>query len=154
MNKLLNFMKKSQQAMEFLMTYGWAIIILIVVIGVLFSLGIFNPKIPNQCNSISPIKCYDIKLVADGTATISLTTSNTQTATLNSITINNPGSYSCNLNSNVPLDIVSTFSCDVTPSGPNMVSGNKFNGNAQITYRLEGGTVDHIVKLTFIGTVE
>ena len=147
-------MRKSQQAMEFLMTYGWAIIILIVVIGLLFSLGIFNPKIPNQCNSISPIRCYDIKLIADGTATISLTASDIQTATLERIRINNPGSYNCVLNGNIPVDVVSTFSCDVTPSGPNIVSGSKYNGNAQIRYLLQGGTVQHGINITFLGTVE
>ncbi len=34
---------KSQSAMEYLMTYGWAILIIAVVLGALFSLGIFNP---------------------------------------------------------------------------------------------------------------
>ena len=34
---------KLQSAMEYLMTYGWAILIIAVVLGALFSLGIFNP---------------------------------------------------------------------------------------------------------------
>ena len=34
--------KKLQSAMEYLMTYGWAILIIAVVIGVLYALGIFN----------------------------------------------------------------------------------------------------------------
>ena len=34
---------KSQSAMEYLMTYGWAILIIAVVLGALFSLGVFNP---------------------------------------------------------------------------------------------------------------
>lgn len=33
---------KLQSAMEYLMTYGWAILIIAVVLGALFSLGIFN----------------------------------------------------------------------------------------------------------------
>ncbi|MDE1828440.1 MAG: hypothetical protein KGH65_04740 [Candidatus Micrarchaeota archaeon] len=33
---------KIQSAMEYLMTYGWAILIIAVVLGALFSLGIFN----------------------------------------------------------------------------------------------------------------
>jgi uncharacterized protein (UPF0333 family) len=35
--------KKGQSAMEYLMTYGWAILIVIIVAAVLFSLGVFNP---------------------------------------------------------------------------------------------------------------
>ncbi len=33
---------KSQSAMEFLMTYGWSILIIAVVLGALFQLGVFN----------------------------------------------------------------------------------------------------------------
>ena len=36
------FKRKSQSAMEYLMTYGWAILIIAVVLGALYSLGIFN----------------------------------------------------------------------------------------------------------------
>lgn len=33
---------RAQSAMEYLMTYGWAILIIAVVLGALFSLGVFN----------------------------------------------------------------------------------------------------------------
>ncbi|MGC8662693.1 MAG: hypothetical protein ACP5RT_02830, partial [Candidatus Micrarchaeia archaeon] len=59
MNKItsrLNLLKeasssKAQSAMEYLMTYGWAILIIAVVLGALFQLGVFNannfaPKAP------------------------------------------------------------------------------------------------------------
>jgi hypothetical protein len=35
---------KAQSAMEYLMTYGWAILVIAVVLGVLYSLGIFSPS--------------------------------------------------------------------------------------------------------------
>ncbi len=34
---------KAQSAMEYLMTYGWAILIVIIVAAALYALGIFNP---------------------------------------------------------------------------------------------------------------
>ncbi len=34
--------EKAQSAMEYLMTYGWAILIIAVVLGVLFQLGVFS----------------------------------------------------------------------------------------------------------------
>ena len=42
---------KLQSAMEYLMTYSWAILILAVVLGALFTLGLFNPStfMNNQC---------------------------------------------------------------------------------------------------------
>ena len=35
--------RKAQAAMEYLMTYGWAILIIIVVAAALYAFGIFNP---------------------------------------------------------------------------------------------------------------
>ena len=35
---------RGQSAMEFLMTYGWAILVLIIVVAVLFYIGVLNPK--------------------------------------------------------------------------------------------------------------
>jgi hypothetical protein len=36
-------MKKAQAAMEYLMTYGWAIIIVIIVAAALYAMGLFSP---------------------------------------------------------------------------------------------------------------
>lgn len=36
--------KKAQSAMEYLMTYGWAILIVIIVAAALYALGVFNPS--------------------------------------------------------------------------------------------------------------
>jgi hypothetical protein len=33
-----------ESAVEFLMTYGWAILIVVVVVGALFVMGVFNPE--------------------------------------------------------------------------------------------------------------
>lgn len=52
--------RKAQSAMEFLMTYGWAILIMLVVVGVLFMLGVFNPQTasPNSCILPAGFSCY------------------------------------------------------------------------------------------------
>ena len=36
-------MKRGQAALEFLMTYGWAILIVVVVVAALFAMNVFNP---------------------------------------------------------------------------------------------------------------
>ena len=51
---------KSQSAMEYLMTYGWAILIIAVVLGALYYLGVFNtanlaPRAqPGSCKVVRP----------------------------------------------------------------------------------------------------
>ncbi|MEM0147339.1 MAG: LamG domain-containing protein [Candidatus Micrarchaeaceae archaeon] len=67
LNSAIGYMKplqkassKVQSAMEYLMTYGWAILIIAVVLGALFSLGVFNsmnfaPKAPpGACQVFRP----------------------------------------------------------------------------------------------------
>ena len=51
---------KAQSAMEYLMTYGWAILIISVVLAALFQLGVFNPMTfapkapPGSCQVLRP----------------------------------------------------------------------------------------------------
>ena len=40
----LNKVKRSQSALEYMMTYGWAILIIVIVAVILYSMGIFNPS--------------------------------------------------------------------------------------------------------------
>ncbi len=49
-----------QSAMEYLMSYGWAILIIAVVIAVMFELGLFNgPPIANACIGSVGFSCQD-----------------------------------------------------------------------------------------------
>lgn len=51
--------KKAQAAMEFLMTYGWAILVVLAAIGALAYLGILNPAnwVQGRCDLQSDIRC-------------------------------------------------------------------------------------------------
>ena len=59
-------MRKGQTAMEYLMTYGWAILIIMVVLAVLFYLGVLNPTTitPNQCAFPAGFTCVTNKLAS------------------------------------------------------------------------------------------
>jgi len=56
---------KSQAAMEYLMTYGWAILIIALTLGVLYSLGIMNPK--NFLPRAPPGSCFVFRPNGPGT---------------------------------------------------------------------------------------
>jgi len=82
---------KSQSAMEYLITYGWAILIVTLVVGVLYTLGLFNPS------SIAPSYC-----VFSGGAFI-----------CKSFSISSTGYLSLTLISNVPAPInVTQIDCN------------------------------------------
>ncbi len=51
--------RKAQSAMEYLMTYGWAILIIAIVLAALFSLGVFSSSslLGTTCISLSGYVC-------------------------------------------------------------------------------------------------
>jgi len=56
-----NNSKKGQAALEFLTTYGWAFIVILVMIGALSYFGVLNPKglLPEKCLFEQPFNCVD-----------------------------------------------------------------------------------------------
>lgn len=69
--------KKAQAAMEFLMTYGWALLVVLVAIGALAFFGVLNPGqfLPDQCTMFSGISCTGY-YANDFTDTLTLTFQN------------------------------------------------------------------------------
>jgi hypothetical protein len=66
-NRMVKQMRKAQAAMEYLITYGWAVLIMLVVVGVLFYLGIFSPHTIMTCSFQNPgFTCYAYKLTGSG----------------------------------------------------------------------------------------
>lgn len=56
--------KKAQAAMEFLMTYGWAILAVLVVSGALAYFGIMKPEtsLPDRCELQQGFYCQDFRI--------------------------------------------------------------------------------------------
>ena len=67
-------MKKGQAAMEFLMTYGWAILVVIAAIAALAYFGVLDPArlLPERCQFPAGMDCIDKASVQTGTLTIAL----------------------------------------------------------------------------------
>jgi len=65
---MLNKLKHGQTAMEFLMTYGWAILVMLVVVAVLFYLGVLNPQAvaPNSLTFPSGFSAQEFKVESSG----------------------------------------------------------------------------------------
>ncbi|MFP3289571.1 MAG: DUF2341 domain-containing protein [Candidatus Micrarchaeota archaeon] len=65
---------KAQSAMEYLMTYGWAILIVAVVLGALYSLGVFNGAafLGTSCVSASGFYCTNPTLSTGGVLTVTI----------------------------------------------------------------------------------
>ncbi len=155
--------KRGQAATEFLTTYGWAILILMIVIVALAALGIFKgPSSPNICNSVTPIYCSDVKLTSSKQITLVLSASGTSTQSgletrVTQISLTRPESISCSLNTVISQNQHTSVTCTFT--GTNYNAGNRFSGEAIINYILReteslGAQAQHTTKVTFSGTVE
>jgi len=58
--------KKAQAAMEFLMTYGWALLVVLIAIAALAFFGLLNPSnfLPEKCTFSSGLGCIDYRASA------------------------------------------------------------------------------------------
>jgi len=55
-------MRKGQTALEYLVTYGWAILAIVIIAAVLWYFGVFNPSKwtgARQCGGFSAFTCID-----------------------------------------------------------------------------------------------
>jgi hypothetical protein len=57
-------MRKGQAALEFLTTYGWAFLVILVMIGALAYFGVLNPSglLPARCTFSPEISCLEHKV--------------------------------------------------------------------------------------------
>ena len=127
--------RKGQAAMEFLMTYGWAILAAIIAIGVLAYFGIFSPGkfVPDACTLSTPFGCLDDTVVnSAGNVHLFVTNGGTSTLTITSIVIGNCGT----LTPTAPgTAVTSGTNSELTVTcGSALSAGSKFKGDVTITY--------------------
>ena len=80
--------KKSQAAMEFLMTYGWAILVVLAAIAALAYFGVLSPEkfLPEKCLIETGFTCISSK-VESAQSTVVLSNGLGRTVTIDSIQI-------------------------------------------------------------------
>ena len=80
---------KGQSALEYLITYGWAILVILVVLAVLWYYGIFNPArwAGESVTEGSAFKVVDKNLVSTGILTLTLGNKAGTTVNITSLTV-------------------------------------------------------------------
>jgi hypothetical protein len=60
-------MRKAQAALEFLTTYGWAFLVILVMIGALAYFGVLNPSnlLPPRCMFSPEIQCLEHQILGN-----------------------------------------------------------------------------------------
>ncbi len=84
--------KRSQSALEYMMTYGWAILIIVIVAVILYSMGIFNPSssISATVTGFSGLGSVTAQCTANGVLRISVGDSTGNLINITGITAKDP----------------------------------------------------------------
>ena len=127
------------------MTYGWAILIILIAVGALFYLGVFSPSVPNTCMLSAPFSCIDFKVSAAGTDQI----------VIGATGINNDADLivtgDCTYST---VDTIDEGENTITLTCAGAVAGDKLNGDLSIAYTLSGSGISHTASGSYSGTVE
>ncbi|MDO8555865.1 MAG: hypothetical protein Q7R96_01680 [Nanoarchaeota archaeon] len=152
--------KKGQSAMEFLMTYGWAILVVLIAIGALAYFGVLNPAkfLPSQCILFPGLSCSNFKV---GASTASFVVQNGAGQNLGdlNITISNPNQGSCTTNSTATANITdgATSTYTITCAAGTFGSpGDRYKADLNVSYYDGTGSnkIYHIKKGSIVTQVE
>ena len=141
--------KKSQAAMEFLMTYGWAILVVLAAIGALAYFGVLKPQqfLPEQCILAPGIACLDFKVTSDEVMLI-ISNSLGRDIEINNITAGNCSQiFNQRLNNGDKLEFVLS-GCDNGEAGAN------FKEDLIIGYTNEDSSFTKTVRGSAAGKIQ
>ena len=139
--------KKGQAAMEFLMTYGWAILVVLIAIGALAYFGVLNPSkfLPSSCTIAPGVACTEFKVSTAGSGTITLILSNGKGNDINftGVTFKTTSTTGCSLtiSPHVVAPDGGTGTVTVTGCGQVGSAGSRFKADIFLTYLEAGSTL-------------
>ena len=122
--------RKSQAAMEFLMTYGWAILVVLAAIAALAYFGVLSPEkfLPEKCILQPGIACVSHK-VEPAKVTLVISNGLGRTMIINSIAVGScSGAFTQEMLSGTDHTFVIGGSCS------NGIAKDKFKGDITMSY--------------------
>lgn len=158
-------MRKGQAALEFLMTYGWAILVVLAAIAALAYFGVLSPDrfLPSKCTLSGGFSCTQYKIEADPTnGLVQFEVQNNLGVDAKNFTIT-VDMADCGGPSGVGGDVVTnstgigngkktgllTFTCNDP-----LTSNDKFKGDVVIDYVRAGEDVAHKAAGSIAGSAE
>ena len=142
--------KRAQAAMEFIMTYGWAILVVLAAIAALAYFGVLSPTkfLPEKCTMPSGIPCIDSTTTTSG---ITLVLQNSAGFDMSGVSVSLTGT-GCTGTAAGPSSLNNgdkgtyTVSCVLT-------SGTQYKGSINVSYTNLNSGVAHDATGEIINTV-
>ena len=148
-----------QAAMEFLMTYGWAILVVLIAIGALAYFGVLNPGrfFPSSCTLMPGLDCTEFK-VSSGASQVQLFMRNGLGKSIDFSSLNIDTNLD-NVGDCTAVDPASisdgALSSQINIAGCTIGTiGSGFRANIIGTYTLGGGSLSHTMLGSLVTKVE
>lgn len=146
---------RGQAALEYLMTYGWAILILLIVGIALWQMGVFNaPATPPGCSGFSQLVPIDSQFKsADSNFTVFVTNNAGTKLTLDSVDFT-LGSDVETLNPAYSIRPGQSDKLSVIFSNKKLIPGEYYRINIVFTYTVTSSNIQHKSSGECWGTTE
>ena len=146
---------KAHAALEFLMTYGWAILVVLVAIGALAYFGVLNPDrfLPSRCTLPAGIACVDYEVsdvFGPGNGELYVVIRNGLGYDISTVSIAASG---CTDGTSEALIRNGGNPVTLTANGCTVTSGQRYSGQVNITYTNADTSLQHKVVGTLITRV-
>jgi len=137
--------KKGQAALEFLTTYAWAFLVILIMIGALAYFGVLKPTkiLPDRCTFGTEIGCIDYKITSGTTFDLRLKNNIGEPIIIDDIQISSESatSYTCAVQPNIgdtwnTNDIIDLPFTGCTPGPAGFVAGDKAKVFVAINFHL------------------
>lgn len=146
----MSFSKQSQAALEFIMTYGWAILVVLVAIGALAYFGVLDPGkfLPSRCTLPVGIGCVD-HYADSSVSEIGVTLKNSLGYDATTVSVIASGCTTSSTLASFKNGQQYTFQ----PQGCSITSGQKYSGGINVTFTNLDTQVTHKLQGTLITKV-
>jgi hypothetical protein len=141
--------------MEFLMTYGWAILVVLAAIGALAYFGMLSPDrfLPDKCVANPPLACSQYTVTGDAMSNvmIAVESGHDMNYTIDLTCMDGSGAIPEGDNTGSVMSgtiIAVNFTC------PQMPAGTRWRGNFTVTYTNGSETGDYISTGSLAVTIE
>lgn len=130
--------RSGQAALEFIMTYGWAILVVLVAIGALAYFGVLSPDkfLPAKCTLQSGIACVDHKVIP---TTVTVRITNSLGYDISAITVKASG---CGTDS-TPAALANGESGTYDMTCSPVLTGSKYNNQVNVSYTVTETLITH-----------
>ena len=134
--------RSSQAALEFIMTYGWAILVVLVAIGALAYFGVLSPDkfLPNKCTLQAGLACIDHKATGSNVQVV-IQNSLGDDITNISVSTGSCGNYPGTGGSTGTAALANSEQATYTI--PCTLTGSKYNAQLNVSYHITRTGLSH-----------